>query len=73
MRHRSNAEKGQMDFLFASLFEWAKEAGCERFNFGLSALSGIGEEPADPAIERALRFVFEHINQFYNFKGLHSL
>jgi phosphatidylglycerol lysyltransferase len=72
MRHRSHAEKGQMDFLFASLFEWARGAGYQRFNFGLSALSGIGERPADPAIERALRFVFEHINRFYNFKGLHS-
>lgn len=72
MRHRSNAEKGQMDFLFVSLFEWARTAGYARFNFGLSALSGIGEKPADPAIERGLRYVFEHINRFYNFKGLHS-
>ncbi len=72
MRHRSHAEKGQMDFLFVSLFEWARDAGYARFNFGLSALSGIGERPADPAIEKALRYAFEHINAFYNFKGLHS-
>ncbi len=72
MRHRSHAEKGQMDFLFVSLFEWAKQSGYARFNFGLSALSGIGERAADPAIEKALRFVFEHINRFYNFKGLHG-
>ncbi len=72
MRHRSGAEKGQMDFLFVSLFEWAKSQGYARFNFGLSALSGIGEKPDDPAIERALRYVFQHINQFYNFKGLHA-
>jgi len=72
MRHRSGAEKGQMDFLFVSLFEWGKAAGYEKFDFGLSALSGIGEEPADPAIERALRYAFEHIHQFYNFKGLHA-
>jgi phosphatidylglycerol lysyltransferase len=72
MRHRSRAEKGQMDFLFASLLEWARQSGFGRFNFGLSALSGIGERPADPAIEKALRYVFEHINRFYNFKGLHD-
>jgi phosphatidylglycerol lysyltransferase len=72
MRHRAGAEKGQMDFLFVSLFEWAKSAGCARFNFGLSALSGIGEMPEDPAIEHALRFIFEHVRQFYNFKGLHA-
>lgn len=72
MRHLANAEKGQMDFLFVSLFDWAKARGCSRFNFGLSALSGIGEKPDDPAIERALAFVFEHVNQFYNFKGVHA-
>ncbi|MFN2120224.1 MAG: phosphatidylglycerol lysyltransferase domain-containing protein, partial [Anaerolineales bacterium] len=26
----------------------------------------------DPAIERALGFAFRHLNQFYNFKGLHA-
>jgi len=72
MRHRSTAEKGQMDFLFVSLFEWARTQQYARFNFGLSALSGIGEQPEDPAIERAMRFVFGHVNQFYNFKGLHG-
>ncbi len=72
MRHRSGAEKGQMDFLFVSLFEWARSKGYARFNFGLSALSGIGEKPEDPAIERALRYVYQHVNQFYNFKGLHA-
>jgi phosphatidylglycerol lysyltransferase len=38
----------------------------------MSSLSGIGEEPGDPALERALHYVYEHINQFYNFKGLHK-
>jgi phosphatidylglycerol lysyltransferase len=72
MRHRPGAEKGQMDFLFASLLSWAKSKGYARFNFGLSALAGIGEQPGDPAIERALRYAFEHMHQFYNFKGLHA-
>ena len=72
MRHRHQAEKGQMDFLFVSLFEWAKGQGYATFNLGLSALSGIGENPTDPAIERALHYIYEHLNQFYNFKGLHA-
>lgn len=72
MRHRAAAESGQMDFLFVSLFDWAKAQGYARFNFGLSGLSGIGQRPGDPAIERALHFAFEHLNQFYNFKGLHA-
>ncbi len=72
MRHLAQAEKGQMDFLFVSLFDWAKAQGCGRFNFGLSALSGIGEKQKDPAIERALAYIYEHVHQFYNFKGVHA-
>ena len=72
MRHRQQAEKGQMDFLFVSLIEWAKKQGYATFNMGLSGLSGIGENPFDPVIERALHYIYEHVNQFYNFKGLHE-
>ena len=72
MRHRREAEKGQMDFLFVSLFEWARGQGYATFNLGLSGLAGIGENPTDPTIERALHYVYEHVNQFYNFKGLHE-
>lgn len=61
-----------MDFLFVSLFGWAKEAGYDTFNLGLSALSGVGDAQDDPALERALHYVYEHVNQFYNFKGLHD-
>ncbi len=72
MRRRREIEPGTMDFLFTSLFQWAREQGYETFNLGLSALAGIGERPEDPAVERVLHFVYEHINQFYNFKGLHE-
>jgi phosphatidylglycerol lysyltransferase len=72
MRHRSDTEKGEMDFLFVALIEWAKGAGYTHFDFGLSALSGIGQASADPVIERALHYVYEHTNRFYDFKGLHS-
>ena len=72
MRHRPKMEGGQMDYLFVSLFDWAKSQGYATFNLGLSGLGGIGEHPSDPAIERALHYVYEHVNQFYNFKGLHE-
>ena len=72
MRYRSYSEKGIMDFLFVSLFLWAKEKDFASFNLGLSTFSGIGENPKDPAIERTLRFIYENVNRFYNFKGLHS-
>ncbi len=72
MRRRQVAESGTMDYLFVSLFLWAKSKGYESFNLGLSGLSGVGETPGDPAVERAMHYIYEHINQFYNFKGLHE-
>lgn len=72
MRHRHELENGTMEFLFISLFQWAKAQGYCSFNLGLSALSGIGEQSSDPGIERVMHFIYEHINQFYNFKGLHA-
>jgi phosphatidylglycerol lysyltransferase len=72
MRYRPGGEKGTMDFLVARLLDWAKEKGYATFNLGLSALSGVGESPEDPIVERAFHYVYEHIDQFYKFKGLHA-
>jgi len=72
MRHRRPLENGTMEFLFVGMFQWAKAQGCRRFNLGLSALSGVGEQSDDPAIERVMHFAYENVNQFYNFKGLHA-
>jgi phosphatidylglycerol lysyltransferase len=72
MRHRSQVESGLMDFLFVSLFQWAKEEGYATFNLGLSALSGVGEHSADPAIERALHYIYRNVNHIYNYRGLHD-
>ena len=72
MRRRSKVENGTMDFLFASLMLWARQQGSRSFSLGLSALSGVGEHAQDPAAEKALHYIYEHINQFYNFKGLHE-
>ncbi len=61
-----------MDFLFVSLIKWAAEQGYDTFSLGLSPLSGVGETPHDSTTERALHYIYEHIDTFYNFKGLHS-
>jgi len=71
MRHRPEAAAGLMDFLFAFLLDWAKKQGLAAFNLGFSALSGVGQESQDSAIERALHYIYERTNRFYNFKGLH--
>jgi phosphatidylglycerol lysyltransferase len=72
MRRRANAENYTMEYLFVKLLEWAKESGYKRFNLGLSPLSGVGSNPDDPAMERVLNYVYENLNQFYSFKGLHT-
>lgn len=71
MRHRPEAEPGMMDYLFVSLFQWAKNCGYETFDLGLSALAGMGQSAKDPVVERALHYLYEHVDQFFNFKGLH--
>lgn len=72
MRRRKEMENGTMEFLFVSAFQWAKSQGYQGFSLGLSALSGVGEQTNDPEIERLLHWIYTHVNQFYNFKGLHS-
>lgn len=72
MRRRREVENGTMEFLFGTLLLWCKEQGYDTFNLGLSALSGIGLAPDDPVPERAMHYIYDHINQFYNFQGLHA-
>ena len=72
MRRRHEVENGTMDFLFVSIIEWAKAHSYATFDLGLSALAGVGEDSDDPTVERALHYIYEHIYQFYNFKGLHA-
>lgn len=72
MRRRCEVESGTMEFLFVAFLQWARDKGYTTFNLGLSALSGVGQQSDDPVIERALHYIYEHINQFYNFKGLHE-
>lgn len=72
MRRRTEVEQGTMEFLFISLFQHFKERGYDGFNLGLAALSGVGEKPKSPRLEKALRYLYEHLNTFYNFKGLHA-
>ena len=72
MRHRADMPHGTMDFLFLALFEHGKEQGFERFYLGLSALSGVGEEPTSVRMEKVIHYLYQHLNQFYNFKGLHA-
>jgi phosphatidylglycerol lysyltransferase len=72
MRRRQAIEHGVMDFLFIELFQHFQTKGYAGFNLGLSALSGVGESPTSPRLEKGMAYLYEHLNQFYNFKGLHN-
>jgi len=72
MRRLREVPPGTMDFLFVHMLQWARDQGYDTFNLGLSALSGVGDEADDPKAERALHYMYEHVDQFYNFKGLHA-
>jgi phosphatidylglycerol lysyltransferase len=71
MRRRIGSEAGVMDFLFAALFLWARQAGYQTFNMGLSPLYGVGQAPRSSMVERLFAFTYAHMN-IYDFKGLNS-
>jgi phosphatidylglycerol lysyltransferase len=70
MRHKRDVPSETMLFLILEALRYAKEQEYERFNLGLAALSGLDKDGSLP--ERALSLVYEHFNQFYNFKGLYG-
>ncbi len=72
MRRVSSTPKGTMELLFISLFEWSKEQGFTYFNLGPSPFAMVGEHDEDPATEKAIHFLYEHMDRYYNFKGLHT-
>ncbi|MEB3180932.1 MAG: phosphatidylglycerol lysyltransferase domain-containing protein [Nostocaceae cyanobacterium] len=72
MRYRGDMEKGLMDFLFVSLLQHYKEKGYDSFNFGLSALAGVGETKESRRLERIVRYLYTHLEGFYSFQGLHA-
>jgi phosphatidylglycerol lysyltransferase len=72
MRHCQNIEKGTMDFLFVSILQHFQQLDYDSFNFSLSPLAGVGTHPDAQRVEKGLHYFFNHLNQFYNFKGLHQ-
>ena len=72
MRRRIEVENGTMECLFASMLQHFQALGYEEFDLGLSALAGVGETKKSLRLEKVLNYLSEHLEQFYNFKGLHS-
>lgn len=72
MRHQRGMVNGSMEFLFVSLLRWAKEQGYDTFSLGATTTFGMGRQPGDPRILRALHLIAALVDRFYRFKGLHA-
>lgn len=72
MRHRASPAGGAMDYLFVGLMEALKHEGYLTFNLGLAPLAGVGDRPGASLQERAAHQLFQHLNGFFSYKGLHS-
>jgi phosphatidylglycerol lysyltransferase len=72
MRHLPQAETGTMDYLLISLFERFKRLDYDSFNLGLVALSGVGAISSASRLERGIHYLYQHLDQFYNFQGLRA-
>ena len=35
-------------------------------------MAGVGENPESRNLEKGLHYLYEHLNRFYNFQGLHA-
>lgn len=72
MRHRHDVPNGTMDYLFVKLLLEFHAEGFKRFNLGLAALSGVGDDPEANLYEKACKQIFEHMNRFFSYKGLRN-
>ncbi|PSN18095.1 hypothetical protein C7271_14330 [filamentous cyanobacterium CCP5] len=72
MRHRGDIERGAMDYLFTCLMQHSQDQGYDSFNLGLVVLSGVGEDPDAPRLEKGMHYLYEHLNQLYNVQGLRA-
>lgn len=72
MRHRPDAPRSVMDFLFARLMLHFQAQGFQRFGLGMAPLSGMAEHALAPNWHRFGRLLFAHGEHFYNFQGLRA-
>lgn len=72
MRHRTEAPKGIMDYLFIELMLWGAREGYGQFNLGMAPLSGLESHPLAPLWHRLGILIFRHGEHFYNFEGLRA-
>lgn len=70
MRFKPGPPSGTLDYIFLSLFEWAKEEGYHVFNIGMSPLSNVGQSKYSFLSEKIAAQIFLHGQYFYHLQGL---
>jgi phosphatidylglycerol lysyltransferase len=72
MRRTGDSPNGIMDYLFARLFLILKEQGFNRFNMGMAPMAGFAESEESSAEEKAIHFLFQHMNFLFRYRGLRN-
>jgi phosphatidylglycerol lysyltransferase len=72
VRSAQTYPSGIIDFLFVSLFFWAKQQGYDTFNLGGCELAQVRHDPSGPVIERMIRILLKQLAWFYGYKGLYD-
>ncbi|HBF28041.1 phosphatidylglycerol lysyltransferase domain-containing protein [Rhizobium sp.] len=72
MRHVPGVHRGAMDLLFVRTIQHLQAEGYQQLNLGMAPLSGLSNRSCAPLWHRLGRFVFEHGERFYNFKGVQA-
>ena len=70
MRHRPDAVRSIMEYLFIQLMLWGRQQGYCWFNLGMAPLSGFEDHAMAPLWSRVGAYIFRHGEHFYNFQGL---
>lgn len=70
MRHRPDVPSSTMEFLIIATIVELQRRGLAWFNLGMAPLSGLERRRLAPLRHRLGALVFEHGEQFYNFRGL---
>lgn len=72
MRYDSDSPYGTMDFLFAHLMQWGRDAGYRWFSLGVAPLSGLEARRLAPLWARLGSLLYQHGEALYGFEGLRS-
>ncbi|MBB4955507.1 phosphatidylglycerol lysyltransferase [Agrobacterium vitis] len=70
MRHVPGVHRGAMDLLFVRIIQHLQAEGYLKLNLGMAPLSGLSDRRFAPLWHHLGRFLFEHGERLYNFKGV---